>query len=242
MSMCRKRNASPAGRSGTVRTDDLVSNQRREPARQRRIGPRTATGRGRDGRSKTRPTTDARSATARTSGASRSRRDAISAWIVGGVPIDSRSNGATWSSESPTSAPRWINMSRNSSTNRGLPSAASAILARTPGCRAPAGTIESTSSSATSWESGSRTIVVALLAPLPSGGRSSQELRSGRQIKRIRASRARSATDSSRSMRVGSAQWMSSIRTTRGRSSARCSRHAGTPRTARPGPRTPPAR
>ena len=61
--------------------------------------------------------------------------------------------------------------------------------------------------------SGSSRIVVALSLPPPQVGRSSRNSGRAGQMKRIGESRVRSATDSIRSSRVGSAQWMSSMRT-----------------------------
>ena len=64
---------------------------------------------------------------------------------------------------------------------------------------------------------------MALRRPPPHVGRSSRNSGRAGHRKRIGESRVRSATDSIRSSSVGSAQWMSSMRTTSGFSSARCS-------------------
>ena len=130
-------------------------------------------------RSNTRPTTDARSATARSDVASCSSRAARRAEIVGGtataptrsaiqVPSLVRSRGSSRS------------MASISSTNNGFPSAASTTFPRRiAGSVAPSGRC-SMRPATTSFRRGSRNTVVAFSLPPPHAGRSSRS--SGRAL------------------------------------------------------------
>ena len=106
-----------------------------------------------------------------------------------------------------------------SSTNSGLPSAARADPLAQLGVelgRRRAGARSARPSRASS--SGSSRTVVAFSLPPPQPGRSSSSSGRARHRSRIGASRDQSATCSTRSRNVGSAQWRSSKTTTSGRS------------------------
>ena len=89
----------------------------------------------------------------------------------------------------------------------------------------------STSRSDSSGESGSSVRVLARSLPPPQPGRTSSSSGRAMQATRIGASRLRSVTWSTRSSRLGSAQWRSSSTTTSGRERDRPSKNR---RTAQP--------
>ena len=125
---------------------------------------------------KTLPATAARSITARSSSSSRSSRAASSAWIVGGTRIAADVARRGPAAVSRTSSPSSISIESISSTNSGLPSAASAILASTSSASSGAPTRFSISRAHSSSESGSSSASVALSLPPPQPGRSVEQL------------------------------------------------------------------
>ena len=171
---------------------------------------------------KTRPTTAARSITTRSCSSSRSSRAASSAWIVGGTGDVGEVARPPPSRPRRRSSPSSTSIRSISSTNNGLPSAASAmpradVRAATPPARA--------GSRSASW-SRPRSAARAGsggVAPWPSPSRAApRRAPAGPGRGSARARRAiQSARYSSRSRNVGSAQWMSSNTTTSGRSAAR---------------------
>ena len=107
-----------------------------------------------------------------------------------------------------------------SSTNSGLPSAASRILSRRS---APAPPRRPTSASLSAADSGSSRTVAAFSLPPPQPGRRSSSSGLAMHSRSRGASRDRSATCSTRSRNVCSAQWMSSKTQIGGRAAARSS-------------------
>ena len=130
-------------------------------------------------------------------------------------------------------SPSSISMPSISSTNSGLPSAASRIRSRAAGgdVRAPEQVVDQharprrprAARAGSRWRSSSR-------RPSPGGARAARAAR--RRAAGAAASRVQSARCSIRSRKVGSAQWMSSNTTTSGRSRARCSRSLRTAQNA----------
>ena len=182
-----------AGKLGPVGPDQLLAHERGQARRRpepraglERLRPR------RGGRPGPRPSR-AR-APSRSCGSSWSRRAASSAWIVGGTRhlavrlVDQRDHLL----DEERVALGGLDDARAQAASRGAPSSCSI------------------SCSVSADASGSsRTVVAFSLPPRPAGRRSSS---SGRamQSSRIGASRERSATCSTRSRNVGSAQWRSS--------------------------------
>ena len=212
------------GEPRTIRADELLADEPDEVCGEPQRGPRWATGRRPTaGRRRVPRPTRARPPPAPRAPAGRGVRRA--------APGSSAARRSTRDPAWPSSRRRRSPARRRRSASRGTPRRRgdcprppSAIRARTARGSAPPGTRASINSSAGPSASGSSRIVVALSLPPPQVGRSSRNSGRAGQMKRIGESRARSATDSMRSSRVGSAQWMSSTRTTSGRSSARCSR------------------
>ena len=135
-------------------------------------------------------------------GSSWSRRAASSAWMVGGTTTSPFGDSATIASIC--------------STKSGLPSAASRIRARSGSASSTSPSSRSISSSVSSAVSGSSRTVVALSLPPAQVGRRSSSSGRAMQRSRIGASRLQSATCSTRSRNVGSAQWRSSKTQTTG--------------------------
>ena len=170
-----------------VRPDKLLAHERRQPRRHLRARPARAPELRRGGRRSPRPSR-AR-APPRSAGSSWSSRAASSAWIVGGTTTSSPGDSRT--------------IATISSTNSGLPSAAS----RDPLARGPASSVDEALDQAVGLgraerleQDGRRVHLPA--APSLAGGRAAP----GRamQSSRIGASRERSATCSTRSRNVSS--------------------------------------
>ena len=154
------------------------------------------------------PITEARSITARSSRASRSRRAASRAWIVGGI------------ARSAEVVPFSVSMASICSTKSGFPSAARVIRESNSSPTSVSPRRCSRSSSACSSESGSS--VIASPRAIQAGWRSSSSGRA-RQTMSIGASRDQPQRYSIRSTKVDSAHWRSSKLTIKGCSRARCS-------------------
>ncbi len=158
----------------------------------------------------TSPSTEPRSMTTRTSPSSESMRAWRSAWIVGGTTI----------SPSP---PCSRTIASISSTKSGLPAEAVVIRSRSSASSGASATRRSMSCAHSSAPSGSSRSDVAFIFPPPQPGRTSSSSVRAMQRRKIGASRERSATCSTRSMKIGSAHCRSSMTTTCGRSAARAS-------------------
>src|SRR5581483_6455388 len=164
---------------------------------------------------KTAPSIAARSIARRSPALSWSRREARSTWIDSGTGISDRSPA---SRQPPREGRRWapsISIETSSSTNSGMPSAEAWTRRRT----SPATPLPSRFSSSTadsSSDSGSSRIVVAFHLPPPQAGRRSSRSGRARQTSRTGPSRMPSARCSTRSRKVGSAQFTSSKTTTSG--------------------------
>ena len=157
------------------------------------------------------PTTDARSTVARSVRGRRSSRAASSAWIVGGT------------AGSPF-VPSSLAIATICSTKSGLPSAASTTRRLTAAVKWRRERSASISRSDSASERDSRRIDVALSLPPAQVGRESSSSGRATVSSSIGASRVQSATCSTRSRNVGSAQCRSSSTTTSGRSRATRSR------------------
>src|SRR5919106_936061 len=203
MSMWRKRNASSPSNAGSP---GRISSFRTRASRRPPTCGRSSSGDSSETapRWKSLPSIEARSRMLRSPGASRSRRAASSAWIVGGTTTSALRSSRTIASIC--------------STKSGLPSAASAIRVRVSAERRSAATSSSTRRYDSSAESGSSSTVVAFSFPPPHAGRASSSSGRDRQRRRMGASRLQSVRWSRRSRNVGSAQFRSSTTTTSGRS------------------------
>ena len=196
ISRWRKRKPSSPGRSGAIRADQLLADERREPRGHRETVGRRAPAPRRDGtpRLRSRP---ARARSARPSRAGRSARRAAPADV-----------GGTVTSPCVSSAIASI-----SPTKSGLPPAARAIRSRSVSGDAVLDELVDVG--------GRRAARAGVSTGQP--GRSSPSSGRARQSSRIGAPDERSATCSTRSRNVSSAHWMSSKRTTRAAEEAACS-------------------
>ena len=111
-----------------------------------------------------------------------------------------------------------MSIARNSSTNNGLPSAAAVRRVLTARAKALGRHQVRDQSARRSGAQRLERIVVAFLSALTPPRASVEELGASAGQQRIGVSRLRSAMCSMRSSKVGSAQWMSSMTTIRGRS------------------------
>ena len=140
--------------------------------------------------------------------------------MLGGTDKVERSPAAIQLPSSRRSTPSSMSISSISSTKRGLPSAASAILPRTSSPSSVRPSRFSIRMPHSSSASGSSRMVAALSLPPPQAGRKSRSSARPMQTSRIGASRDQSAMCSTRSRNVGSAHWTSSKTITSGCSRA----------------------
>ena len=233
----RLRRRTWSGRAGSalLRTS-VITCGRHARARRRPQSSRTAP------RWKTLPSTDARSITSRSASPSLSIRAATSAWMVGGTGSERSSAVAFQRPFSRMINPSSTSMPSSSSMKSGLPSAAASTRSRASSSSSTRPSRFSTRRPHASVSSGSSRTEVALSFPPAQAGRRSRSSGREAQISRIGASRDQSDTCSTRSRKVGSAQWMSSNTTTSGcrRASASNSlRMAQAPSSRRPTPSRP---
>ena len=222
MRMCRKRKASSSrklDRSGRMTSRRTSAVRLRSTAGASELGASSRTA----SRWKVVPATDTRASSARSSSGSRSRRAASSAWMVGGTGRPPASPLSAQPSCSRRRRPSSISMVSSSSANSGFPSQASPRRAAVSGGTAARLRRFATSSSVSSGPSASSRIEAAFSLPPPQPVRLSSSSGRAMHTSAMGASRARSATCSTRSRKVGSAHWRSSSTTTSGRRRATAS-------------------